>query len=232
MPTYNQALARRYNSAGRAASGAGDQARAVQLFTNALALWPEAEYFSNRALATLAGDLSRPGWRMAADDFLVAAVIAFDDYWGQAEGVHQPRAVKSDYQEYLRGLVQGASYASLLLNMPPMDAETAGFFRLSILAMLGFDDYEQRFHIAEQENERLQVFIQALTANHFDEQVAQNTSRLLSNYERIFSDPAMRQNYLANTRKENTRVLNDDQIVKILMMMEELLRKQPKEDEE
>lgn len=232
MSTYNQALARRYNSAGLAASGAGDQKRAVQFFTNALALWPEAEYFSNRALATLAGSLQRRAWRMAADDFLVAAVIAFDDYWGQVDDDQAARSIRRDYVEYLRGLLQGASYASLLLNMPELDAETAGFFRLSILAMLGFDDYEQRFHIAELENPRLRAFVKTLSDNEFDDQVAQNTARLLTNYQRIFSDPAMRQDYLAHTRKENARVLAADQIVKILMMMEELLNQQPKGEHE
>lgn len=232
MATYNQALARRYNSAGRAASEAGDQERAVQLFTNALALWPEAEYFSNRALATLAGSLHRQAWRMAADDFLVAAVMAFDDYWGQVDQVAGIRLIRRDYLESLRGLVQGASYASLLLNLPPMDDETASFFRLIILAMLGFDDYEERFHLAELENERLRAFVQTLSDNHFDDQVAQNTARLLSNYQRIFSDPVMRQAYLAHTRKENARVLGDDQLVKILMMMEQLLTQQPEGEQE
>lgn len=69
MASYNQTLAMRYNRQGEEAVVDGHLHLAIKYFTDAIALWPNAESFGNRAFAFLESGDSRPEWRMAVDDF-------------------------------------------------------------------------------------------------------------------------------------------------------------------
>ena len=101
MASYNQTLAMRYNRQGEEAVVDGHLHLAIKYFTDAIALWPNAESFGNRAFAFLESGDSRPEWRMAVDDFLVAAVIAFDDYWGEEESGYLTNRERRDYADYI-----------------------------------------------------------------------------------------------------------------------------------
>lgn len=230
MASYNQTLAMRYNRQGEEAVVDGHLHLAIKYFTDAIALWPNAESFGNRAFAFLESGDSRPEWRMAVDDFLVAAVIAFDDYWGEEESGYLTNRERRDYADYIERFLAGASYTSLFLTLPPMDEETRSYFRLCFLAMLNYYDFYEALQEEQVANDRFASFINSLEEHDFDREMEINTAQIIPNYRQILGDSKRASQYLKNSRREDARILADRKIGQLFDMMQEMLRRTKKEE--